>query len=154
MKKNRKSSHKIKKDTIKLAIIGFVLLVSAAGNIVQIIIHNNLQGEAEDISWRLDNYRALQDKQINAVRQNCRRINETIVDPLGYYHSVLKIYSESLSNEYATNIKLRCTIPAFIVAGHMDFHNDTSEFNAAKDKMFSSPNSYILKESAFDEVKW
>ena len=154
MKKNKKKSVKAKNtNIIKRIMLACFLLISISLNIFQGFLYRETQSNADDIAWRLNNYRDLQNTQINAVRQNCRRINETVIEPLGLYSGVLKDYDTSLSTEYATNVKLRCRFPALLIAGYIDFHNNLSEYDAAIEKLFI-PHSYILSDDAFDDVRW
>ena len=154
--KKAKKSHRTKqtrKFDIKTPLMVGLVVLSLGGNVAQIFIHQKLSTDSEDLSWRLNNYRELQNTQIAAVRANCRRINETVYDPLGYYSGVLKDFNSDLSSDYAVNVKLRCRLPALLIAGYINFNDSFEEYENAIKETFTE-NSYVVKEDAFERVKW
>lgn len=153
MAKKRKTNHKKQVvNIIKVVTLSILLVISLSTNIAQIIIHNNLKTTANDISGRLNNYRNLQTTQISTVRENCRRMNEIVLEPLGYYLSILRQHDESLATDYTTNVRLRCRLPALLVAGKTNF-NDIDEYDQAVKDMFIE-HSYVIKDEAYEDVKW
>lgn len=67
MRKNQK-----KKSLLIPALIA-VLLISTAGNVAQLIIANNISSSIDDNTSRVKKYVELQEQQINAVKNACKR---------------------------------------------------------------------------------
>ena len=67
MRKNQK-----KKSLLIPALIA-VLLISTVGNVAQLIIANNISSSIDDNTSRVKKYVELQEQQINAVKNACKR---------------------------------------------------------------------------------
>lgn len=132
----------------RIALLYVLFAICLLANIGQSFAQFNLQKDADDVSWRLTNYRELQNKQIEAVKQNCSKIEEAFNNTLQQYLKIIWLYNTTLANAYKANINLRCKIPALVISGYTE-----GEYSENVNKIFRD-GSVKLKDNAFDKVKW
>lgn len=152
-KKQLKGSNKRAITIICLLVI--CLIASAAGNVTQFLDYQKLETENNDVSWRLNNYRELQETQIRAVKDSCATLNAETYNTSSVENQIvtyLSAYNSQLGKSYIITRISSCYGPLFLASG-VAFREDleTSEV----DNMVLEPGSnYEIREDAFDNVKW
>ncbi len=135
-----------KRGRITLLYVLFAICLLA--NIGQAFAQFYLQKDADDVFWRLNNYRELQNKQIEAVKQNCSKIEDAYPKTLGKYYRLIGLFDETMADAYLANIRMRCRVPVLVISGHTD-----GEYAENVDKVFVN-QSIKIKDDAFDSVRW
>ena len=155
-------SHKPSKKKLRLKItkkvviiaLACCVIVSVVVNIVQLVTYLNLKADADDVAWRLNNYRDLQNTQIEAVRTACRDIGNDIKSGKSDRDRVLvglNLYSKKIGSEYQKLIFRGCIAPALLIS---DVTGEGVDSGDATDMVFDPEDRFNIKDNAFDNVRW
>lgn len=153
MRKKAKNNPFKKKSS--LLALAMVLSLSAVGNIVQLSLHTSLSNANEQDKIALQKYRDLQDQQLESLKRACEQARLDYNDESSYmqtFRTVLSKFSRrpQMLGQYIKDEALaNCYAVAFVLRGYQDIYT----FN--EDRAFEfGGHVYIIKNSAFDEVRW